>query len=146
MFRLLTSLLDLTKHFIILSKFKNTTEIINLAEESDRALTLSVALKAAGMVHHLFHGINPPLDVSHGAKDLALHKRWSRRVVEEFFYQGDKEIEFNIPVTPLCDRKCNIAKAQHGFLNFIVLPLFEAIDSRFFKYLIHHKHCLNLLN
>jgi len=51
-------------------------------------------------------------DVSHGAKELNLHKRWSRRITEEFFYQGDKEREYNIPVTPLCDRTGNISKVK----------------------------------
>jgi len=46
--------------------------------------------------------------------------------------KGDKERKFNIPVTPSCDRTGNISKGQQGFLNFIVLPLFEAFDQKFF--------------
>jgi len=109
---------DLTKHFIILSKFKNISDSLKMTEESDRFLSLSIALKCA--------------DVCHGAKELSLHKRWSRRIIEEFFGQGDKERKFNIPVTPSCDRTGNISKGQQGFLNFIVLPLFEAFDQKFF--------------
>jgi len=109
---------DLTKHFIILSKFKNIADSLQMTEENDRFLSLSIALKCA--------------DVCHGAKELGLHKRWSRRIIEEFFGQGDKERKFHIPVTPSCDRAGNISKGQQGFLNFIVLPLFEAFDQKFF--------------
>lgn len=31
------------------------------------------------------------LDVGHGAKEIKLHKLWSRRIIEEFFLQGDLE-------------------------------------------------------
>jgi 3',5'-cyclic-nucleotide phosphodiesterase/cAMP-specific phosphodiesterase 4 len=29
--------------------------------------------------------LNISLDVGHGAKELKLHKLWSRRIIEEFF-------------------------------------------------------------
>lgn len=32
-------------------------------------------------------GINNKKDVSHGAKELALHKMWSRLILEEFYRQ-----------------------------------------------------------
>eukprot|EP01017_Pseudomicrothorax_dubius_P030876 TRINITY_DN3882_c0_g1_i1.p1 TRINITY_DN3882_c0_g1~~TRINITY_DN3882_c0_g1_i1.p1 ORF type:complete len:191 (+),score=66.80 TRINITY_DN3882_c0_g1_i1:61-573(+) len=85
-------------------------------DEANKLTVLSVALKAA--------------DVGHGAKDLNLHKLWSRRVVEEFWSQGDIESRRNLPVSPLCDRKAsNVAKSQEGFLKAIVLPLYEAFSE-----------------
>lgn len=70
--------------------------------------------------------VEPPKeDVGHSAKEISLHKIWSRRVTEEFWNQGDNEIELGIPITQLCDRKNNIAKSQEGFLNFMAVPLFE---------------------
>jgi len=110
---------DLQKHFMIVTKFKNMSDSLNMAEEADRHLCLSVCLKCA--------------DVAHGAKELSLHKKWSRRILEEFFFQGDKEREHGLPVTPMCNRAEKIAKSQQGFLNFIVTPLFDAFDNRFFN-------------
>ncbi len=64
---------DLQKHFIILNKFKNLLCLGNfeIAEETNRHFVLTVALKCA--------------DVGHGAKELSLHKLWSRRIIEEFY-------------------------------------------------------------
>lgn len=45
---------------------------------------MSICIKCAGN-----HNIN--VDVGHGAKELKLHKQWSRRIIEEFFLQGDLE-------------------------------------------------------
>ncbi len=42
-------------------------------------------------------GINNYKDISHGAKELVLHKMWSRLILEEFYrqvnflFQGDLE-------------------------------------------------------
>ena len=51
--------------------------------------------------------------------------RWSLRVLEEFFNQGDREKEEGLPVTPLCDRlTTSLPASQINFLEFIVAPLF----------------------
>ena len=42
-------------------------------------LIMSIAIKCAGI------SISLKLDVGHGAKELKLHKLWSRRIIEEFF-------------------------------------------------------------
>ena len=110
---------DLTKHFVILTKFKGIADHPNPNEEENRFLSMSIALKCA--------------DVGHGAKELTLHKKWSRRIIEEFYLQGDKEREHYIPVSPLCDRSGKVSNSQQGFISFICLPLFEAFDKKFFK-------------
>ena len=74
-------------------------------------------------------GFTPQLDVGHSAKSLELHKIWSRRVAEEFWNQGDHEIELGIPVTQLCDRKNNLAKSQDGFLAFMAIPLYDGFGK-----------------
>lgn len=108
---------DLQKHFIIMNKFKNLLALgqFDMKEESNRSLALSSALKCA--------------DIGHGAKGLELHKRWSRRIIEEFFNQGDLELKHNMPISPLCDRNSAIPKSQEGFLKCIVLPLYEAWEE-----------------
>eukprot|EP01017_Pseudomicrothorax_dubius_P011850 TRINITY_DN14547_c0_g1_i2.p1 TRINITY_DN14547_c0_g1~~TRINITY_DN14547_c0_g1_i2.p1 ORF type:complete len:128 (-),score=32.39 TRINITY_DN14547_c0_g1_i2:119-502(-) len=53
---------------------------------------------------------------------------WSRRVIEEFWRQGDLEQRCGVSISPLCDRRVkNVAKSQEGFLKAIVLPLYESL-------------------
>jgi hypothetical protein len=47
-------------------------------------------------------------------------------VYEEFFVQGDKELELGLPVTAMTDRlNTNIATAQLGFIDYVIRPTFE---------------------
>merc|ERR1712113_890605 len=63
-------------------------------------------------------------DVSNAMKPFELSKQWARRVVDEFFKQGDEEKRLGIPVGCLNDRdKINLPGSQHGFINFLVAPL-----------------------
>ncbi|KAL4128308.1 hypothetical protein PRIC2_007297 [Phytophthora ramorum] len=68
-------------------------------------------------------------DVGHAMKSFPLHLEWSERVAEEFYRQGDTERQFRLPISPLCDRSTGVErfeKNQIGFLEFLVLPLFNA--------------------
>ena len=112
---------DLQRHFKIISKYKelSNAENFDLTDENTKMRTLSIMLKCA--------------DIGHGAKTLELHKKWSRRIIEEFYRQGDNEIKHNLPISPLNDRKNSVSKSQEGFLVHIVLPLYEALNIRFKK-------------
>merc|ERR1712012_502250 len=57
--------------------------------------------------------------------------RWSLRVTQEFFDQGEEERRLGLPVSALCDRKSlpDLGKSQRGFLEFVCLPLFEELVS-----------------
>lgn len=53
-----------------------------------------------------------------------ISKKWSLKVCEEFFRQGDFERQLNLPVTSLCDRQSTtVPKIQTGFFKFVVTPL-----------------------
>ncbi|XP_038835373.1 calcium/calmodulin-dependent 3',5'-cyclic nucleotide phosphodiesterase 1A-like [Salvelinus namaycush] len=103
---------DLSCHF---QQIK-TTRSAFAAFSVDKAKVLSLMLHAT--------------DISHPAKDWPLHYRWTQALME-FFRQGDKEAEFGLPFSPLCDRNTTmIAQSQIGFIDFIVEPTFSAlIDS-----------------
>ena len=58
-----------------------------------RLATLSICLKCA--------------DIGHGAKELVLHKMWSRRITLEFYNQGEWEEKVGVPVSQLCSREIN---------------------------------------
>jgi len=104
---------DLSVHFDFVSQFNTTlkTNPDKLAPKF-RLLVLKMALKSA--------------DVGHAAKELSLHKKWSDRVTEEFYRQGDEERKRNIPISPFMDRqKPNVPKAQLGFIEYICAPMYD---------------------
>merc|ERR1712038_80403 len=53
-----------------------------------------------------------------------IEHRWTKRLFEEFFDQGDAERERGMTVGPLSDRySVNIASSQIGFIDYLVRPL-----------------------
>ncbi|GIL46288.1 hypothetical protein Vafri_3305 [Volvox africanus] len=68
-------------------------------DETERLLSLQVALKAA--------------DIGHLGEELEVHKRWLGVLEEEFFRQGDREREMGHSISPLFDRaKQGVSKSQ----------------------------------
>ena len=57
-----------------------------------------------------------------------MYKRWTKQVVKEFYAQGDKEKERGLQISAFFDREKpeELERSQHGFINFIVRPAFEA--------------------
>eukprot|EP00499_Haloplacidia_sp_CaronLabIsolate_P003020 CAMPEP_0196790036 /NCGR_PEP_ID=MMETSP1104-20130614/27588_1 /TAXON_ID=33652 /ORGANISM="Cafeteria sp., Strain Caron Lab Isolate" /LENGTH=448 /DNA_ID=CAMNT_0042160401 /DNA_START=1 /DNA_END=1347 /DNA_ORIENTATION=+ len=103
---------DLAMHFDYAGRFKVKHSSLSWEEEGDRHLVMAIILKAA--------------DICHPAKPWELHKRWSARITEEFFRQGDRERELGLNVSPLCDRTAvKLPKSQLGFIGFLVKPMFE---------------------
>jgi len=65
-------------------------------------------------------------DISNPCRSWEVASRWTDLVFREFFYQGDLERALSLPISQLCDRKTvNIAQSQVGFINFLVLPVFQ---------------------
>ena len=71
-------------------------------------------------------------DVSNPTKSWPIYQEWITRITEEFFNQGDKERELGLPISPFCNRDGPNANSptssQQGFIEFIVNPLFEALE------------------
>ena len=66
-------------------------------------------------------------DISNPTRPLHLSRRWSEKIMEEFFLQGDAERRLNIPISFLCNRETTtVPKAQSDFFGFVALPLFKA--------------------
>ncbi|XP_020313784.2 calcium/calmodulin-dependent 3',5'-cyclic nucleotide phosphodiesterase 1A isoform X1 [Oncorhynchus kisutch] len=102
---------DMSCHF---QQIKSMRNALQQPEGVDKAKALSLMLHAA--------------DISHPAKAWKLHYRWTQALMEEFFRQGDKEVELGLPFSPLCDRKATmIAQSQIGFIDFIVEPTFSVL-------------------
>ncbi|XP_061547756.1 dual specificity calcium/calmodulin-dependent 3',5'-cyclic nucleotide phosphodiesterase 1A [Phycodurus eques] len=102
---------DMSCHFQQIKTMRNT---LSQTHGVDKVKVLSLMLHAA--------------DISHPAKTWPLHYRWTHSLMEEFFRQGDKEVELGLPFSPLCDRKATmIAQSQIGFIDFIVEPTFSVL-------------------
>lgn len=70
-------------------------------------------------------------DVSNPAKSFDLYKVWMDRIREEFYHQGDKERELELPISIGTDRHNPIPreKLQAGFIIGIVRPLFQTMSQ-----------------
>ncbi|XP_064598070.1 dual specificity calcium/calmodulin-dependent 3',5'-cyclic nucleotide phosphodiesterase 1A-like [Liolophura sinensis] len=104
---------DMSYHF---QQIKNMKNLLSMPENIDKSKALSLVVHCA--------------DISHPAKDLALHINWTERLLEEFFRQGDREQAQGLPFSPLCDRKNTlVAESQIGFIEFIVDPSFTVMGD-----------------
>ncbi|XP_053311915.1 dual specificity calcium/calmodulin-dependent 3',5'-cyclic nucleotide phosphodiesterase 1B isoform X1 [Spea bombifrons] len=104
---------DMSCHFQQVKTMKTSLQQL---ETIDKSKALSLLLHAA--------------DISHPTKQWKVHARWTKLLMEEFFRQGDKEVEMGLPFSPLCDRKATlVAQSQIGFIEFIVDPTFSVLTD-----------------
>ncbi|XP_017881147.1 uncharacterized protein LOC108625558 [Ceratina calcarata] len=105
---------DITRQQEFLFRFRHYLDesSLDMRRGEDRHFILQIALKCA--------------DISNPCRPWDISRKWSHKVCEEFFRQGDYERRLNLPVTPLCDRHTtSIPKIQTGFFKFVVTPLYE---------------------
>ncbi|XP_012060894.1 PREDICTED: uncharacterized protein LOC105624147 [Atta cephalotes] len=104
---------DITRQQEFLTRFRDylSNNALEMKREEDRHFILQIALKCA--------------DISNPCRPWDISRKWSYKVCEEFFRQGDYERRLNLPVTPLCDRHTtSIPKIQAGFFKHVVTPLY----------------------
>ncbi|XP_055376743.1 uncharacterized protein LOC129608962 [Condylostylus longicornis] len=123
---------DITRQTEFLETFRKylDTNTLDMTIAENRHFILQISLKCA--------------DISNPCRPWDISKKWSQKVCEEFFRQGDYERQLNLPVTSLCDRFTNsVPKIQVGFFKFVVTPLFiewhrflnTKLSTRMMKYL-----------
>lgn len=111
---------DLGAHFDFLAQFKSSLSSGALDSSNDklagpnayanRLMIFKMALKCG--------------DLGHSTKTLPLHEKWTLRITEEFYRQGDEERRRKIQISPFMDRqKANLPQSQVGFLDFLVIPM-----------------------
>ncbi|KAL2911343.1 isocitrate dehydrogenase (NAD(+)) idh1 [Polyrhizophydium stewartii] len=113
---------DLTQHFSLLTAFKKKVVTAGTFDpagsQEDRLTLMQMLMKCA--------------DVSNPTKSWPLYKEWVSRITEEFFNQGDRERALGLPFSPYCNRDApnanNPTSSQQGFIEFIVNPMFEALE------------------
>merc|ERR550537_1172853 len=67
-------------------------------------------------------------DIGHPLRPWAVHAEWSRRMMGEFFAQGELEKQRGNAILPMFDREqCNPGNSQVGFINFVVAPTFGVL-------------------
>jgi hypothetical protein len=77
---------------------------------------------------HLLDFLIHSADLSTPTRPFDTLKRWTYELFDEFFDQGDIEKANSMPASFLCDRETTVVcKEQPGFLNFIVLPIWEMV-------------------
>ncbi|KAL3314885.1 cAMP-specific 3',5'-cyclic phosphodiesterase 4D [Cichlidogyrus casuarinus] len=111
---------DMSKHMNLLADLKTMVEtkkvagsgVLNLDNYTDRIQILQ------NMIHCA--------DLSNPTKPWDIYEQWTKRIMEEFFMQGDRERALNLEISPMCDRtSVAIEKSQISFIDFIVHPLWE---------------------
>eukprot|EP00958_Prasinococcus_capsulatus_P003235 scaffold301_cov393-Prasinococcus_capsulatus_cf.AAC.3 len=104
---------------------------INRVSDQDKRSILVMTLKAG--------------DLANVVRPEPIAREWGRRIMEEFFDQGEKEKELHLPVTTFPDRDnpdYKYVKHQLGFLVHVVAPFYskymQLIDASARDQVLHH--------
>jgi len=100
------------------------------ASKEDLRLALSISIKMA--------------DISNCGRPSKLYLEWAKNIASEFYVQGDAEAKLCLPISPFMDRskdKQDFPKGQISFMNFVVIPMFEAISEFLPNMEFCLKHC-----
>ncbi|PAV82660.1 hypothetical protein WR25_05875 [Diploscapter pachys] len=105
---------DLKQHFEIIVSFTEKTNEMEMNNESDRLLVAKLIIKMA--------------DINSPTKPYDLHRKWTERICEEFYEQGDEEVKRGMPITCYMDRNDpGVAKLQDSFICHVVSPMATAM-------------------
>lgn len=120
---------DVTRHGQQMADLKAlVAETEAAAADGDRKIVPVSAEKKLTLLGALLH----TADVSNPARPQPIMLFWCRRVLLEFWNQGDEERSLGLPISMLCDRTeglASIPKGQLGFVNFMVKPLFVSVSQ-----------------
>ena len=108
---------DMSRHFELFDKFK----ALNLNEQLKRDDLIDLT----GFLIHTSDIANPVFYFDN-------YISWSKFVTQEFMQQTLNEKKNNLPVTKMMEYHGDLGfcKAQLGFINFFVLPLFKEIGNK----------------
>jgi len=107
---------DMAHHFDNLKKFKSATDL-----HGPDVTSWTAPIHALEWIVHC-------ADISLTTKPVPIAQRWTDRLLQEFFRQGDRERELRVPISPLCDRyTVSKVESQIGFVNFIVQPAYQVL-------------------
>lgn len=86
-----------------------------ITNDDVRMTLMSMVLKAA--------------DLGHLARPTTMHRNWVEALQEEFWMQGDRELQMGMAASPMFDRFAGerIGASQVGFIEVVALPLFTTL-------------------
>eukprot|EP00937_MAST-01D_sp_MAST-1D-sp2_P007205 g7205.t1 len=117
---------DMVHHFKMVSDVENFTDV-NLGKLVSEGLTEDLFNNEKN-THFLLNLFIHASDISNPTKVWDVCAKWSDRVMDEFFAQGDKERERGMQVSPMFDRESvNKFQMQVNFIEFVVAPLYGAL-------------------
>ncbi|CAH3038640.1 unnamed protein product [Porites lobata] len=110
---------DMARHNEILNKFKDIlADGFSFENEAHKSMLMQIMIKVS--------------DVSNEARPMEVAEPWLDCLLQEFFIQSDVEKLEGLPVAPFMDRdKVTKPSAQIGFIRFVLIPLFEALEQLF---------------
>lgn len=78
----------------------------------------------AAILRALVHAV----DIGNPTRKYTVALEWAKRIVQEFFFQGDRERSMGLEISMLCDRNTNnFAGGQIGFINFMIVPYLKVM-------------------
>ncbi|CAL4062191.1 unnamed protein product [Meganyctiphanes norvegica] len=133
MIRSLILATDITRQHEFITRFKwylEEEDRLDMQLAECRHFSLQIALKCA--------------DICNPCRPWDISRKWSQKICDEFYRQGDYERQLSLPVTQTCDRYImTVAKIQAGFIKFVVTPLFDEWN-RWLRTKLSEKMCLNM--
>merc|ERR1719262_100023 len=67
-------------------------------------------------------------DISNPTKTQPVALKWTQRVLNEFWAQGDKQRNSGLPISPLCDRNgADVPGGQIGFIQYVINPYWSSV-------------------
>ncbi|VWU49765.1 phosphodiesterase gamma, putative [Hepatocystis sp. ex Piliocolobus tephrosceles] len=108
---------DMSKHIKILAQFRIKSIKIKSYVEKNILLCLKMVIKAA--------------DLAHNCVDWDEHYLWVKRLINEFYCEGDEQLEKGCEINPLFDRYAHdhFIQMQKTFLKELVFPLVTSIKT-----------------
>jgi len=118
---------DMKKHFTKKNFIKGI--LINTDEKTTTPSCPPLPLDACSRYEVLTFIIHMA-DISNPSKDIGVAIKWTDKLLDEWFRQGDMEERMGLPFSPSCDRNSTSKeKSQIGFIKFIVLPSYELLGE-----------------
>lgn len=116
---------DMSHHFELIDK---VSVRVDQATKEDMPIVTAKdeVAKSDGDLKMLLQTFMHMADLGHCARPFDVHKHIVVLLEEEFFKQGDQEMQLGMPVSPMMDRsKDSAATSQSFFLTKLVLPLMK---------------------
>jgi len=107
---------DMARHAEILDAFKQKLDNFDYSSEDHLNTLKMILIKAC--------------DISNECRPIVVSEGWVECLMEEYFHQSDQEKKESLPVAPFMDRdRVTKPTAQIGFIKYVLLPLFEALNK-----------------